>query len=142
MALEDDLRTTIREAREFYKNKATAMSGFLADWKALRENTVLPAFRRAAVVFGELNWFMQQDASNGSATLRLAEKVPEGMKVDWRYILSLKPNITSQKVEIHTIGEYVDCKSLNELTASEIDRIITEFAKLAEEDLQESKLPR
>ncbi len=142
MALEDDLRITIKEARAFYKGKAEAASTFLANWKALRENTLLPTLRRATVVFKELGWNSEHEASNGSAALRLGEMPAGGMKAAWPYQLSFNPDSASQKVEIHTVHGDIDRKMLDELKPTVIDQIITRFAKLAEEDDQEKKLPR
>jgi hypothetical protein len=143
MALEDDLRTTINEIRADYRQQAADRSAFLDAWGELRRDFVLPAFRRSIVVFKELEWQSEQDASNGAATLRLGEVQGDarGANHVWLYALALKPNPATRKVEIHTVNKRSEDKSLDELTPPVIDQIITEFARRAEEDFQRGKLP-
>lgn len=144
MALEDDLRVTINEVRADYQQQATDRETFQRGWHDLRMKVILPAFRRAIAVFREFGWYGEQEASNGSATLRLGEvkMTTRGHEPTWLYSMVLTPILEGQRVEIRTAQRREPThKKLDELTPAAVDQIITEFARLSEEDFQRKRLP-
>jgi hypothetical protein len=138
--LEDDLRTTIVDVRNDYACQRKERETFYERWKDLRTTIIIPAFNKAIPVFEEFGWQCQKDYSNGLASLELGEIAESGEK-SWLYKLLLKPDMARQKIEVRVLADSIKRAGIVELDAAEMDKILTGFARRAEEELGKSKLP-
>lgn len=148
MSLEDDLKTTAESIRGDFTKEETRRKACRTAWETARANVVVMKFRSAKTILKGLGWVCDDNLPNGSAKLSLGERpTVEGPDIT-RYLLTLKPDLTTCEVVAefgnmgdpskNTVIERLDPAKLKD---SDVDRIITRFLKLSEEDRCERALP-
>lgn len=148
MSLEDDLKTTATSIRDSFTREETRRKACVTAWEEARANVVSMKFRSAKAILIGLGWACDDDLPNGSAKLSLGEHPEGGRGPVTRYLLTLKPDLTTCEVVAefgnmrdHSRDAVIERIDPAKLGASDVDRVLTRFLKLAEEDRCERALP-